>query len=349
MTVLGLDIGGANLKASTIDGWSHSLPFPLWKNPAGLERALHQLCDGAPVFDRVAVTMTGELADCFASKAAGVRCITQTALSWANGRDCRFWGVDGQWRTAEQAEREPLLVAAANWHALATAVGQWLTVDRTPGQPHSALLIDIGTTTTDIIPLKDGVPCTQGLTDLTRLLAHELVYTGVQRTPVCAVMPQVQLRQQSIALAAEWFATQRDVYLLLEQCPEAEHDGDTADGRPATRACAAQRLARAVCADASELLPAELMSLAEQLAAAQQRTIVGAVEQVLQRQSAAIDEVVISGQGEFLAQQVLDQIDGLSQVRRRMLSREWSVAQSTAACARAVADLLSRSADTVRA
>ena len=35
-SVLGLDIGGANLKAAHTNGAARSRPFALWKNPGGL-------------------------------------------------------------------------------------------------------------------------------------------------------------------------------------------------------------------------------------------------------------------------------------------------------------------------
>src|SRR5436189_45661 len=100
----------------------------------------------------------------------------------------------------ETARRNHLKVASANWHALATLAGQYM-----PEGP--GLLIDIGSTTTDVIPLLDGIPIPQGMTDPDRLARHELIYTGVRRTPVCAVTRE--------SVAAELFATTRDVYLVL--------------------------------------------------------------------------------------------------------------------------------------
>ncbi len=111
-----------------------------------------------------------------------------------------------------------------------------------------AILIDVGSTTTDIIPILDGVPVPEGKTDYDRLFSHELVYTGVRRTPVCAVMLRF--------IAGELFATTLDAYLILGVIPEDPNDRDTADGRPATRKYAHARLARMYCADA-EMVPEE--------------------------------------------------------------------------------------------
>src|SRR5207237_8563934 len=106
----------------------------------------------------------------------------------------------------------------------------------------AALLVDVGSTTTDLIPLRDGVPIPDGRTDADRLACGELVYTGVRRTPACALL--------GAGGAAEFFATTHDVYLLLENIPEDSGDTDTADGRPASRGHAHARLARMPCGDA---------------------------------------------------------------------------------------------------
>src|SRR5438477_275211 len=71
--VLGLDVGGANLKAAHTDGTARSRPFALWKEPAALAERLRSLRGEFPAFDRLAVTMTGELCDCFATRREGVR------------------------------------------------------------------------------------------------------------------------------------------------------------------------------------------------------------------------------------------------------------------------------------
>ena len=68
------------------------------------------------------------------------------------------WQTGAEFVTLSIARDIPLLVAAANWHGLATWLGRL-------APKGNALLIDIGSTTTDIIPLLDGVPVPAGLTD----------------------------------------------------------------------------------------------------------------------------------------------------------------------------------------
>lgn len=332
-SVIGLDIGGANLKAS--DGISRTmeLPFPMWKNPDGLAAALRSITSAFPdVPDTIAVTMTGELADCFRTKAEGVDRILGSVEAAFPGAEIRIWQTGAEFFSPDEAREFPILVAAANWHALATWAGRACPLG-------DSLLIDIGSTTTDMIPLSNGTPVTAGGTDPTRLLSGELVYTGVRRTPLCALAPQIEFRGQRIGVAAELFATTRDVHLWLGSIPESDDDCDTANGRPATREFARDRLVRMLCADSAEIDDRETADLARQWASIQRSQIREAVEQVLARQSGPPRLVLLSGEGEFIARQVLREIPALAGVETLSLASVLGPEHSVGACAYAVARL----------
>ncbi len=225
--ILGLDVGGANLKAAHTDGAARSRPFALWKDPGGLTDALRGLIAEMPPADALAVTMTGELCDCFESKRQGVLAILDAVEAAAGGKPIRVWRIDGRFTDLAEARAAPLKAAAANWLALATFVGRFA-----PEGP--SLLIDVGSTTTDYVTLQDGRPVPFARTDRERLQSGELVYIGVRRTPLCAIL--------SDGASAELFATTHDLFLVLGWVPEDPANCDTADGRPATRAAAELRL-----------------------------------------------------------------------------------------------------------
>ncbi len=163
-------------------GQARALPFELWKRPDELGHVLAALAATFAPSDRIALTMTAELCDCYPTKAVGVNAVLDAALDAFLGRPIHVWGVDGAFHSVEEVRRQPLIAAAANWIALATVVAR--LVPEGPG-----LLIDIGTTTTDLIPLKDGRMAARGQTDTERLQAGELTYAGVRRTPICAWRP----------------------------------------------------------------------------------------------------------------------------------------------------------------
>jgi probable H4MPT-linked C1 transfer pathway protein len=162
------------------------------------------------------------------------------------------------------------------------------------------LLVDIGTTSTDIIPLVGAEPMTVGRTDPERLLSGELVYTGALRTPVEAVSRAVPLWGGLCPLAAERFALIGDVYLWLGALEADDYTVATPDGRPTTREFAGERLARAVCADAEMLDEEAVGTIARALAEAQVLLVADAVRRARVRHP-RITTAVVTGLGDFIA------------------------------------------------
>jgi (4-(4-[2-(gamma-L-glutamylamino)ethyl]phenoxymethyl)furan-2-yl)methanamine synthase len=330
MHVLGWDIGGANLKVS--DGRRRSIehPFPLWKQPQELAHAIRQLAGAFEPAAGWAITMTGELADCFSTKREGVAAILSAVIEAANGLPVQVWTTSGEFVEVDEAKEWPLLTAASNWLALATWSGRMTPVG-------DALLIDTGSTTTDIIPLVDGFPSPTGRTDVERLLSGELVYTGWKRTPVVAIANQVRLRGRDSPLAAELFATALDVHLLLERVKETD-ETDTANGRAATIANAHDRLARMLCCDRDELSLEEAREIAVELAARQVAQISSALRRVVDAMNTPPVAIVTSGSGEFLARRAVEQC-GLQMPQRLSLNESLGRDHAAAACAFALARL----------
>ena len=54
MSWLGIDIGGANLKAADGRGWARSVPFALWRQPKMLAETLGALVESGPA-DRAGI------------------------------------------------------------------------------------------------------------------------------------------------------------------------------------------------------------------------------------------------------------------------------------------------------
>jgi len=329
MTTIGLDIGGANLKAATAAGGARSRPFALWKNPNGLTAELATLIGDWLPSDRLAVTMTGELCDCFSDRAEGVRHIVRAVTEVAGQTPVFIWRTDGQFATPAETVDDPLPAASANWLALATFAATYQ-----PAGP--AILLDIGSTTTDIVPLMDGKPAPRGRTDYDRLKSGELLYTGARRTPVSALLEPGEGM-------AEFFATTLDVYLVLGEVPEDESDRDTADGRPATKEFARARLARMLGADLDSIPRDEINEFARRLSGRQNDVILQGVIGVMGDHAEKLKTCIVAGSGAWLAEPVLRELQQVyekpSEVVR--LSDALGATASIAACAVAVATLLS--------
>ncbi|HMP05554.1 MAG TPA: hydantoinase/oxoprolinase family protein, partial [Lacipirellulaceae bacterium] len=248
--------------------------------------------------DALAIAMTGELADCFATKAAGVRAIVAAVVGAASGRLVRVYGVDGRWREPKAACDHPGMVAASNWHALAVFATRY--VKTFPG-----LLIDVGSTTTDIVRLDVGGPTPRGFDDTARLLSGELIYSGVERTPLCAVVSSLPWRGALCPVAAEVFATTLDVYLMLGELPELEQNCDAADGRGRTREFAQARIARMICSDSDRFTADDAVVAASAVRQAQVATLADAARRVASAAAGRTKTVVLTGHGEFLARAVV--------------------------------------------
>jgi probable H4MPT-linked C1 transfer pathway protein len=297
--LIALDIGGANLKAADGLGWSASVAFPLWKRWQELPAALRELvADCRP--NRLVATMTGEICDCYPSRAAGVAHIAESLAAASVGcpEPPAVYLVDGRLVPAAEAARAWPLAAASNWHILARLAA------RIAGRSR-AFLLDIGSTTTDIVPLENAAPRPLASDDAGRMLSGELVYTGVERTAVAAIVRELPHRGHWRPVASELFADSRDAWLVLGELAEDAAAGTTADGCPATRDAARVRLARTMLLDPETFTPADATAAAKQIASCQATQIATALHRVAGQIGWEPAAVVISGHGDELAARAL--------------------------------------------
>lgn len=274
--ILGLDIGGANTKAASSDGsLAESVYLPLWRD-APLGEVLKKLSKKDP--ESVGVVITGELADCYRSKADGIASIKAT-VGKAFCCPIYFWGVNGfDWR-------DPMELAASNWSASSALVARDIG---------DCLFVDMGSTTTDIIPIRDCPLASK--TDYLRLVNGELVYTGMLRTSIGSLLRSAELNGHIVQLSPEFFAITADAYLVTDQITPEQYSCDTPDGFGKDRASALRRLARTVCADLDEIGEARDMSIAQQTVDLQMEVVTQAIE----KQSAKhhLNNVAATGIGE---------------------------------------------------
>jgi (4-(4-[2-(gamma-L-glutamylamino)ethyl]phenoxymethyl)furan-2-yl)methanamine synthase len=294
--VVGWDIGGVNTKAAYVrDRRVVSVlgrPYEIQRDPHALVALLRQMLREVGGADATphAVTMTAELSQIFRTKREGVHFVLhalETAFSTAS---INVYTVGGRFLSPADARQRPLAVAAANWAATARAIAV---------HHPNALLVDIGTTTTDLVPIVGGEVVAVGTTDPERLMSAELVYTGALRTPAEAIASYVPLGDALASVSAEGFALAGDVHVWRGDLDPADYTCPTPDGRPTTREFAGERLARVVCADRDMLDEAAITRLADALARAQTRSIRAAIQRVLEPHP-SIRVAVVTGLGAFL-------------------------------------------------
>jgi (4-(4-[2-(gamma-L-glutamylamino)ethyl]phenoxymethyl)furan-2-yl)methanamine synthase len=240
--ILGWDIGGAHVKAALLNSNGEvecvlQEPCPLWKGLIYLEQAIDKILSVLPgQCSRHAVTMTGELVDCFASREQGVTAIVQTLQARLGDVQIDvFAGKQGFMAANNIQVSDVMAIASANWIASAQLAAKRQT---------QALFVDIGSTTTDILLIENHTLDAQGLTDYERLVSGELLYTGIVRTAVMAVAQTAVFNGRSMGLMAEYFATMADVYRLTGDLQDQHDQCDTADGTEKTPEASAIRLSR---------------------------------------------------------------------------------------------------------
>jgi probable H4MPT-linked C1 transfer pathway protein len=247
MNSIGWDIGGAHTKAAVINQTGGILaiiqqPCPLWKGLDQLQHAVQSIIQQLPIENYChVITMTGELVDLFDNRQEGVRQILSTMKELLPNREILvFAGQKGFLKDREIDVSDYQAIASANWLASAFFVAQKIG---------NGLFIDIGSTTTDILLLRDNQVRAQGYTDYQRLLSQELIYTGIVRTAVMAIAHTALDEGKEIGLMAEYFATMADVYRLTGELNEAHDQTETADGAEKSITASAKRLSRMIGCD----------------------------------------------------------------------------------------------------
>jgi (4-(4-[2-(gamma-L-glutamylamino)ethyl]phenoxymethyl)furan-2-yl)methanamine synthase len=294
--VIGLDVGGANTKAAAVAGDGRiqtvSEPFELWRSPDGLTDAVASVVQRLGL-DRtpVALATTAELVDVFESKRVGVLSVLDAVAAALPGRSLRVMTTSGVLIGLEAARADPLSCAAANWIATALLVARSVP---------DAILVDCGGTSTDIVPIAAGRLAARGRTDVQRLLAGELVYTGALRTNIAAIVSQVPIGGRPCPVSSELFAIAADAHLLRGDLSQAGCTCTFPDGRGPEPEHVRARLARVVCADPEQLAPGDLEAIAAAVEDGQVSAIAWALARAAAR-SAPGAPVLAVGVGAFLA------------------------------------------------
>ncbi|MDD1698648.1 MAG: H4MPT-linked C1 transfer pathway protein [Methanoregula sp.] len=284
--MIGIDVGGANLKVVDDTG-PHLHYCPLWEG-APLTDLLNQYVkepDG-----QAAVVMSGELADCFESKMEGISFIVNAVRNAFHS--ARFYGTDGQFHDSDVPQ-----LAAANWLASA---------DYLRKEFPDAVLLDIGSTTADIIPLM-CFESMKGLTDLMRLQKGYLIYTGMLRGNIATILQSVILDGMVTPVSSEYFAISADAHLVLGHITPAQYTSDTPDKKEKTKKAALRRLARVVCADLDEIGNEGAYRIAGQFWEKQRGLIYDQVQRVAAQFAAR--QIIVGGIGAHLFSRELDGID----------------------------------------
>lgn len=301
--VAGFDIGGAHLKVARAESGrivaAATVATPLWQGLGSLATSFSETASLHEDARLVVFTMTGELADIFRSRQDGVmalldeigrQCPSAAKLVYA-GRS-GFVGID-------EARRLWSDVASANWHATASLVARHVG---------DALFVDMGSTTTDIVPIGAGRLLNEGYSDAQRLLEGELVYTGFTRTFLFGIASGAPVRGRLTPLMNEYFASMADVHRILGVLDERDDKHPAADGKEKTVAASTERIARMVGRDAGDLVFGEWLNIATWFSERQLRALHDATFLVSSRLVKGAP-IVGAGTGRWQIRRLADRMD----------------------------------------
>jgi probable H4MPT-linked C1 transfer pathway protein len=333
MSVVGWDVGGVHLKAARAEAGRIvevvQVASPLRGGLDCLVRAFGEARARIGPARHHVVTMTAELADTFASRAEGVASIAKLASEMLSDAPALLYAGPAGLVHPHDAARHVTEIASANWHVCARLVAQ---------RCGDALFVDMGSTTTDLIPLAHGQPVARGYTDAQRLAAGELVYTGLVRGFVMAAADRAPVAGVWTTLVNENFASMADVHRILGTLPDGVDLMATADGRAKTVAASRARLARMVGADAADLGEAALSALAQWFAEAQMRAIMDAAMLVLSSATLPSDAPVVgAGSGMAVVEEAARRLRRRSVAFDGLIDVAPDAATAAANCAPAVA------------
>jgi probable H4MPT-linked C1 transfer pathway protein len=300
-TIIGWDIGGAHVKAARAENERLVAVAQRACAPhlglAHLEAPIREMAAELGTATRHHVTMTAELSDAFEDRVQGVVSIAAIAAREIGVQEIFFYaGARGLVPRVKVADVAPA-VASANWRASAELVAR---------QFDSAVFIDIGSTTTDLVPIAGQRIVAAGENDFQRLRVGELAYVGFSRGAPQAYTDRAPVDGQWMPLVNEAFASMADVRRVLGDLPEGEHPADlspTADGRPKTVVASRSRLARLVGLDRLDAIQAD--ALATHLARAQMRAIEDQMALIASRVVLGPNGVIVgAGVGRILLQRL---------------------------------------------
>jgi probable H4MPT-linked C1 transfer pathway protein len=274
--VIGWDIGGVHLKAVRAEDGrivkAAQYASPLRSGTELLQDAFVRARKDMGRGHRNVITMTGELADIFSSRQDGVEQLS--SLAEHELENVSIYAGPSGFVAATEARRHSTQIASANWHASAAVIAK---------HRKAALFIDVGSTTTDVVPIAESKVVARGYTDAERLAVGELVYTGLVRSFVMATAARAPLNGSWMALISENFATMADVHRILGTLPAGVDLMATADGREKSVPASRARLARMLGSDAANADNKTWDLLARWFAESQIRVIADAVMLVMSR------------------------------------------------------------------
>ena len=217
---LGIDIGGAHIKIVGLDKQKKIIlvkyiKFYFWKNKAKLFKFFDFINSISTPHTKIGITLTAELCDIFETRIDGFKKIYNECKRLKN--KFFFYTSSKEVFTVKSNTKK---IISMNWHATGKFISKNLS---------NAVIVDFGSTTTDIICIKNKIIKNLSFDDFSRLKNNELIYTGLTRTPIFGIMNELSLNGINYPVIPEFFSSMSDVYRINKSLDKILDIDDTAD------------------------------------------------------------------------------------------------------------------------
>ena len=292
MKITGWDIGGAHIKAVKIDflkknSTTEQVYSPIWKNINNLKKSIKLIKNKLGKTNYHAITMTAELADIFRDRVNGVKYIVNLSSKILGEKNIFFYSKK-TFLKKKLAIKKTFELNSMNWHATASFISNSFP---------NCILIDVGSTTTDIIPIKNKRIISRSVTDYQRLKSNELIYLGVLRTPIQAIEKKKNLINEN-------FANLSDVYRILNKIPNTIDLLPTLDNKTKSKHDSARRIARIFGQDYKKKHFLKWKKTAYQIEDEQLKILKSVIKKIEKKNFIKKVPVIGAGIGEFLVKKI---------------------------------------------
>ncbi len=300
MKIVGWDIGGANLKASIINFKNYKIKSnqiycPIWLNIDNLRKSIISIKNNFGNCDYHAVTMTAELVDIFKNKKKGVKKIIELFCKIFPEKKVFFYSINENFLKRKDAILNTDNISSMNWHASASFISKYIK---------NCILVDIGSSTTDIVPIKNKKIVVKGFNDSERLSNGELIYSGVLRTPITSIVKNLHLKKKKHILIQENFADIADVYRILNKLPKNMDLISTQDKKPKNPVASARRIARLLAKDYKDEKFKDWKKISIEIENTQKKIFRNAIEKIKKKFFKKNIPIIGLGVGSFLIKEI---------------------------------------------
>ena len=220
---LGIDIGGAHLKCIGLNKKKEIklvdyTSYKIWSSSNQLETNLQNLSNKIRSNETICgITMSAELCDIFPNRENGVKELTKL---------CKILKFNKSYYTCSKPifslNPKASEIMSMNWHSIGRLCEKKIK---------DCIIIDFGSTTTDFICIKNFKFINKYFTDFSRLNNHELLYTGIVRTPIFSLLKKIIINKNNYYLIPEYFSDMSDIYRIKKILSKDIDLDDTSDGR----------------------------------------------------------------------------------------------------------------------